>query len=526
MAVFELVIGLLLVGAVLAAGARRLNLPYPALLALAGAGLALLPHVPSVTLDPQLALALFVAPVLLDAAYDTSPRDLKRYWRPVASLALITVAITVAAVAVVARWSVPTLPWAAAVALGAIVAPPDAAAAITMLRQLRPPHRLLVILGGESLLNDATALLIYRLAVAAAVTGTISGWSVIPTLAIVAIGSVVLGAVLSRVMLRANTGIDDIATAVLVQFLSTFGVWILAERLGLSGIITMVVYAILIAREAPDLIPARVRIPSYAVWEVVVFVLNALAFILVGLQLKPILNRLTGTELVRYTVVAALVCVTVILVRIIWVMGYVAVARWIQSRPTRSPEEYPSFRAAAVIAWCGMRGTVTLAAALALPDGPLGTRFPYRDLILFTAFSVVLVTLVLQGMTVRPLMRALELHDDGSVDREVQLARAETARAALDAVDHEESGDELIRLFRRKYQDRLRKAERGAGGSSASDGTGESDFTAVQRRAQAAERRTLSDLRTQGVIGDDAFHRVEEELDWAEMHREGMARGG
>jgi monovalent cation/hydrogen antiporter len=525
MAVFELVIALLLVGAVLGSWARRLNVPYPALLALAGAGLALLPNVPSVTLDPQLALALFVAPVLLDAAYDTSPRDLRRYWRPVASLALITVAITVAAVAVVARWSVPTLPWAAAVALGAIVAPPDAAAAITMLRQLRPPHRLLVILGGESLLNDATALLIYRLAVAAAVTGTISGWSVIPTLAVVAIGSVVLGAVLSRLTLRVTARIEDIATAVILQFITTFGVWILAERLGLSGIITMVVYAILVAREAPDLIPARVRIPSYAVWEVGVFVLNALAFILVGLQLKPILNRLSTPELIRYTVVAALVCLTVILVRIVWVMGYVAVARWIGGRPS-SPEEYPSFRAGAVVAWCGMRGTVTLAAALALPDGPLGTRFPYRDLILFAAFCVVLVTLVLQGMTVRPLMRALDLHDDGSVEREVQLARAETARAALDAVDHGESAGDLVQLFRRKYLDRLRKAERASQGSPVSDADGELDFTEVQRRAQAAERRTLSDLRTQGVIGDDAFHRVEEELDWAEMHREGMARGG
>jgi monovalent cation/hydrogen antiporter len=526
MAVFELVIALLLVGAVLAAWARRLNVPYPALLALAGAGLALLPNVPSVTLDPQLALALFVAPVLLDAAYDASPRDLKRYWRPVASLALITVGVTVVAVAVVARWSVPALPWAAAVALGAIVAPPDAAAAFTVLRQLRPPHRVLVILGGESLFNDATALLIYRLAVAAAVTGTISAWSVIPMLAVVAIGSIVLGAVLSRLMLRASARIEDIATAVLVQFLSTFGVWILAERLGLSGIITMVVYAILIAREAPDLVPARVRVPSYAVWEVVVFVLNALAFILVGLQLKPILNRLNTAELIRYTVVAALVCVTVILVRMVWVMGYVAVVRWLRSRPSRLPEEYPSFRTAGVIAWCGMRGTVTLAAALALPDGTRGAfAFPYRDLILFTAFCVVLVTLVLQGMTVRPLMRWLALHDDGSIESEVQLARAETARAALDVVDHAKSGDALIQLFRRKYQDRIRRAE-GAGRGSPSDGGGESDFTAVQRGAQAAERRTLSDLRSQGVIGDDAFHRVEEELDWAEMHREGMARGG
>jgi CPA1 family monovalent cation:H+ antiporter len=477
--------------------------------------------VPSVTLDPELALALFVAPVLLDAAYDASPRDLKRYWRPVASLALITVGLTVAAVAVVARWSVPTLPWAAAIALGAIVAPPDAAAATTVLRQLRPPHRVLVILEGESLFNDATALIIYRLAVAAAVTSTIPGWSVIPTLALVAIGSIVLGAVLSRITLAASARIQDVATAVIVQFLTTFGVWILAERLGLSGIITVVVFAILVARQAPDLVPARVRVPSYAVWEVVVFVLNVLAFILVGLQLKPILQRLDPPELVAYAAVAAAVCAAVILVRIIWVMGYVAVARWAAARRSRPPEEYPSFRTGAVIAWCGMRGTVTLAAALALPDGG-EFAFPYRDLILFTAFCVVLGTLVLQGMTVSPLMRKLALHDDGSVEREVQLARAETARAALDAMDHVKTDEELAQLLRRKYQDRLRRAE----GGPAFDGASESDYAGVHRRAQAAERRILSDLRTQGVIGDDAFHRVEEELDWAEMHREGMARGG
>jgi Na+/H+ antiporter len=516
MAVFELVIALLLVGAVLAAGARRLNLPYPALLALGGAGLALLPNVPSVTLDPQLALALFVAPVLLDAAYDASPRDLKRYWRPVPSLALVTVAL-------VARWSVPALPWAAAVALGAIVAPPDAAAATTVLRQLHPPHRVMVILEGESLFNDATALIIYRLAVAAAVTGSFSGWSVIPMLAVVAVGSIVLGAILSRLILLASARIEDVATAVVVQFLSTFGVWILAERLRLSGIITLVVYAILVARQAPDVVPARIRVPSYAVWEVVVFVLNALAFILVGLQLKPILRRLDTAELITYTMVAVAVCAAVILVRIIWVMGYVAVARWAGGRRTRAPMEYPSFRVGAVVAWCGMRGTVTLAAALALPDGPRGEAFPYRDLILFTAFCVVLGTLVLQGMTVRPLMRKLALHDDGSVEREVQLARAETARAALDAVDHAASDHELLQLLRRKYQDRIRRAERRAG-SPSTGGGGESDFTGVQRQAQAAERRILFDLRAQGVIGDDAFHRVEEELDWAEMHREGMAR--
>ena len=517
MAVFELIITLLFVGAVLAAVARRLNAPYPALLALAGAALALLPGAPNVTLDPELALTLFVAPVLLDAAFDASPRDLKRHWRPVASLALVTVGVTVAAVAIVARWLVPELPWAAAIALGAIVAPPDAAAATAVLRQLHPPHRVLVILQGESLFNDATALLIYRLAIAAAVTGSISGWSVVPLLAAVAAGSIVLGAVLARLTPRVITGIHDIATAVIVQFLSTFAVWIMAERLHLSGIITVVVFAIMLARTAPDTIPARIRIPSYAVWEVVVFVLNVLAFILIGLQLKPILQRLHGTGLVRYAVVAAAVCAAVILVRIAWVIGYVAVARWWARRSGAPKAPRPSYRIGAVIAWCGMRGIVTLAAALALPDGG-PVRFPFRDLILFTAFCVVLVTLVIQGMTVSPLMRALKLQEDGSVEHEVRLARAETARAALEAVDQAGSAAGIAPLVRHKYETRLRRAETG--------GEGGSDFASVQRRAHVAERRTLSGLRSDGVIGDDAFHTVEEELDWAELNREGMERGG
>ena len=494
MAVFELVITLLFVGAVLAALARRMNAPYPALLALAGTALALLPNVPSVTLDPALALALFVAPVLLDAAFDSSPRDLKANWRSVTGLALVAVGLTVAAVAVVARWMVPELPWAAAVALGAIVAPPDAAAATAVLRQLRPPHRLLVILEGESLFNDATALLIYRLAVAAAITGTFSPWSALPLLALVCLGSVVLGVVLAWITLRVLSRIHDVATAVIVQFLSTFAVWLIAERLHLSGIITVVIYAIMAARTAPDLTPARLRIPSYAVWEVMVFVLNVLAFILVGLQLKPILARLGGPELLDYTLTAAAVTAAVIAVRFVWVGGYTAVEPGLRGRP------------GTVVAWCGMRGIVTLAAALALPAG-----FPHRDLILFTAFAVVLGTLVLQGITLRPLMQVLALEDDGTVDKEVRLARAETARAGLAAVERADTSDELVRLLQGKYEARL-------------SADGMPDFTRVLLRAQAAERRTLSELRSRGVIGDDAFHRVEEELDWAEVNAEALAR--
>lgn len=528
MEVFEVVIALLLVGAGLAALARRLGTPYPALVALSGAALALVPGVPTLELDPELALALFVAPVLLDAAFDASPRDLRANWRPVTSLVLGAVALTVVSVALVARALVPELPWAAAIALGAIVAPPDAAAATAVLRQLRLPHRLLVILEGESLFNDASALLVYRLAVGAVLAGGLSGWSVLPTLLVVTVGSIVLGLVLSRVTLAVSLRIRDVSTSVIVQFSSTFAVWLLAERLHLSGIITMVVYAMAVSRVAPDRMPARLRIPSYAVWEVAVFVLNVLAFILVGLQLKPIVERLDRATWIEYAWVAAAVCLATIVTRIVWVMGAAALSRW-WCRPREDGRPVPSHavalspKASVVVAWCGMRGTVTLAAALALPTGRDGSvPFPHRDLILFTAFAVVLGTLVVQGMSLRPLMARLSLDEDGAVEDEVRHARVETLRAAASVLSSGPNA-ETAALLRRRFELRLRHAEAERAGSPGVPGELSADAGLV-REAMVAQRRRLSALRADGTIGDDAFHRVEEELDWAELHAESLLR--
>jgi CPA1 family monovalent cation:H+ antiporter len=525
MIVFELVIGLLFVGALLSLLARRARVPYPALLALAGAALALVPDVPSVVLDPELALTLFVAPVLLDAAFDSSPRDLKENWRQITGLALLAVGFTVIAVAVVARALEPGLPWAAAIALGAIVAPPDAAAATAVLKQLKLPHRLLVVLEGESLFNDASALLIYRLAVAAATSAAFSAWSALPMLLASSLGSVLLGVVLARLGELLLYRIQDVGTAVLVQFLTTFAVWILAERLHLSGIITVVVFGIAVARSAGARTPARLRVPSFAVWEVTVFVLNVLAFILVGLQLKPILRGLSSEQLVRYTTVAAAVCAAVIVVRMLWVGAYEGGARLLRrfGQLSRKPARHPSPRAAVLVAWCGMRGTVTLAAALALPvstqDQP---AFPYRDFILFTAFCVVLVTLVVQGMTLTPLMRVLALDDDGALSHELHVARRAVARAGLEALDGAGSVDDETDVLRRKYELRVRRLELDPSASEPS-GDGDSDADPLHR-ALAAERHTLTDLRARGVIGDDAYHKVEEELDWAELHADSRQR--
>jgi CPA1 family monovalent cation:H+ antiporter len=508
MVLFELVIALLLIGAVLALWADRIGVPYPALLAIAGAILAMLPVIPHVSLDPQLALALFVAPVLLDAAYDASPRDLGRNYKAVTSLAVVTVGLTVIAVAWTARLIVPGMGWPAAVALGAIVAPPDASAAAAVLKRLRPPHRLLVVLQGESLFNDAGALLVYRLAVAAAAGAAFQPRQVLWLLLFTCGGGIVLGNVLARLYLRLTARVDDIPISVLLQFIGTFAVWLLADRLGLSAILTVIAYAMTLARRTGG-VGARRRISSYAVWDVVVFVMNVLAFVLIGLQLQLILSRPRGPEWNTYLACALAVCATVALVRMAWVNSYNLLVRWrlrLKGPGPWTKRTMPTARGGLVISWCGMRGIVTLAAALALPED-----FPWRDLIILCAFSVVLTTLVLQGMTLRPLMQWLKLEDDGQVEREIRLARVETARAALQSLAAE-TATAACQTLRREYEARLRLAQ-----SPDLLLPGQVSPGELQQRAVIAQRTALIDLREAGLIGDDAFHATEEEIDLIEL---------
>jgi len=494
---------------VLAAAARRVGAPYPVFLALGGALLAFVPVASSFTLPPELALALFVAPVLLDAAYDASLRDLRDNWAPVTGLVVFAVGLTTVAVALVARMLVPEMAWAPAIALGAVVAPPDAVAATAVLRQLRPPHRILTILEGESLLNDASALLIYRLAVAAVAANGFSVGTVAPTFLLAIAGSVVAGPALGWLTLRLMERVHHVPTAIILQFASTFGVWIVAEHIGLSGVLTMVCYAIWVAQSAPERIPARIRIPTYAVWETVVFALNILAFIFIGLQIRPILESLDVADRGRYFAVAGAVLLTVIVVRVVWQMSFNAVVRWRHRRfgfhPPR-PMLRPTVRSGLIISWAGMRGIVSLAAALALPSA-----FPYRDLIVLTAFSVVLGTLAIHGLTLKPLLRALDLHDDDPVGRELRSARGRALDAGLASLAHDESP--VAEAVRQEFAAHLasERTDRDTG-----DGTRVA-YGELHRRALEAARQALHAMRASDEIGDDAFHQMEEELDWLEM---------
>jgi len=505
----EALIGLVLAATILAAAARRVGAPYPVFLAVGGAILAFLPGAPSFTVPPELALALFVAPILLDAAYDASPRDLKDNWAPLTGLVVFAVGLTTIAVAVVARTLMPAIQWAPAIALGAIVAPPDAAAATAVLRHLRPPHRILTILEGESLLNDASALLIYRLAVGAVAANSFSIGAVAPVFLFAVAGSVIVGPALGWLTLQLSDRVQDVPTAIILQFVSTFGVWILADRIGLSGVLTMVCYAIAVARTAPERIPARIRIPSYAVWETVVFTLNVLAFIFIGLQIRPILASLDPAARGRYVAVAGAVLGTVIIVRIAWHMSFNAVIRWRERRygfhPPR-PMLRPTVGSGLVISWAGMRGIVSLAAAMALP-----AAFPFRDLIVLTAFSVVLGTLALQGLTLGPLLRALDLRDDDPVGHEVGAARERALRAGLAKLEDDRSP--IAEAVRQEFIAHL-------GSTEANPEEGEARRSAhsdMHRRALQAARQEVHTMRANDEIGDDAFHHMEEELDWIEM---------
>jgi monovalent cation/hydrogen antiporter len=505
----EGIIGLLVAAVLLAAAARRVGAPYPVFLAVGGALLAFLPGSPSLTVPPELALAIFVAPVLLDAAYDASPRDLKDNWAPVTSLVVFAVGLTTAAVAFIVHSLIPAMEWAPAIALGAIVAPPDAAAATAVLRPLRPPQRLLTILEGESLLNDASALLIYRLAVMAVAANGFSIAAVAPTFLFAVAGSVVVGPALAWVSQKSFDRVQHVPTAIILQFVTTFGVWIFADLVGLSGVLTMVCYAITVARTAPERTPARIRIPSYAVWETVVFVLNILAFIFIGLQIRPILGSLEPAVRGRYLMVAGAVVVTVIVVRVVWHMSFNAVVRWRDRRhgfrPPR-PMLRPTVGSGLVISWAGMRGIVSLAAALALPNA-----FPFRDLILLTAFSVVLGTLVIQGLTLKPLLRALDLQDDDPVGRELIAARECALRAGLESFAHDRSP--VAEAVRQEFIAHL-----GSDSDDSDEGeTPHADHSGIHRSAIQAARQAVLQLRNNDEIGDDAFHQMEEELDWLEM---------
>lgn len=498
MAIFELLLAILLGATVLSLLAQRLHVPYPTLLAVGGAALALLPGLPVIAIPPELILALFVAPVLLNAAYESSLRDLKRNWRPIVSLVLVAVVLTAAVVALVSRAMIPGIPWAAGIALGALLAPPDAIASLAVLKQVDPPHRIRTVLEGESLLNDASSLLIYRAAIAAVATGGFSITHDLPLFPVVIAASALAGWLAAYVVGFLLRHVKEVAALAILQFVTVFIIWLLAERLHLSAVVTIVTFGLTSARHPSWALRADHRVGTFAVWQALTFVFNVLAFTMIGLQLRTLLANIDPSEFNQEILAAAAILAAVILVRLAWVAG-----TWALQRLPGTPESSLNGKEAVVVGWSGMRGIVTLAAAMAIP-----ADFPKRDFIQLTAFVVVVGTLLLQGLTLGLVVKLLKFPRDDLVADEVARARSGALKAALATLEGER-GDAAERL-RRDYKDSLSATRAG-------DDIFATRFSTLRRLSVKAGRAELDRLRSEEIIGDDAYRTIEQELDWTDL---------
>ncbi len=516
----ELIIfGLLCGVAGLAVLAEKLGVPYPITLVAGGAVIGFVPGIPDVELAPDLVLLIFLPPLLYGAAFFTSLRDLRRNARPIALLAIPLVLVTMSAVAVVAHHVI-GLGWPEAFVLGAIVSPTDAVAPAEILRRLNAPRRLLTVIEGESLTNDGTALVLYKVAVAAVVTGSFSLWEAGLKFVVSGLGGLAIGLVAGRLIREIRSRVNDAPTEITISLLSGYAGYLPAEELGLSGVIAAVTVGIYVGWYTPQLTTPLMRLQGVAVWEILTFVLNAVLFLLVGLQLPSVIDHINGHTAGELIGWGALIAGVVIGVRLIWQFTVVYLIRAVDRREAQRARRV-SWRMRLIGGWSGMRGAVSLAAALALPSTiDSGAPFPSRALIIYLAFVVILATIVGQGLTLGPLIRALGVTDDGAEEREEVAARVRLAEVALTRVD-ELAGEEWVRD---DTAERVRAAldYRRRRFVAASDGDGEeyedrsSRYIRLMFEVFDAQREELIVLRNNGDISEEARRRMERELDLEE----------
>jgi Na+/H+ antiporter len=528
----ELLVVLLAVVALLSGAARRVGIPAPFVLVITGLALGYLPGLPRVALDPHVVLVLVIPPLLYAAALSTAFADFRDNLRPIALLSVGLVLVTAFAVGAVAKAVVPDLPWAAALALGAIVAPPDAISATSIARRLALPRRVLTILEGESLLNDATALVAYRIAVAAALAGgstTLTGAA--GDFVLSAAGGAAVGFALAFTLATLRRRLDDPLLENALSLLTPFAAYLPAEQLGASGVLSVVVAGLYLGRRAPSLLSSTTRLQGQALWAMVTFLLEGFVFLMIGLQLPTVVDQLSGRSMGQLAGAAAAVSATVIVVRFAWVFPATYLPRRL-SRRLRARDPAPPWQAPALISWAGMRGVVSLAAAFALPK-----QMPDRGLILFLTFCVILVTLLLQGLTLPWVVHRLGLDDAGAAERTeravavadhhiartglMELERIQAERAVPDSV-----GDEL----RGHLEERVRRAHAILGGCPGEDeyddGARVEDASALgdavilnELRSELvqAERAELLRLYEHRDIDDEVLRTVQQQLDVEEL---------
>jgi CPA1 family monovalent cation:H+ antiporter len=463
-----------------------------------------------VQLPPDLVLVAILPPLLYSAAFFTGLRELRANLRPVTLLAFGLVAATTCGVAVVAHEAIGGLSWASAFTLGAIVSPTDALAATEVVHGWGAPRRLVAVLQGESLLNDGMALVLYKTAVAAAVAGTFSLWDASWRLVVNVVGGVAVGLVVAYGVRQVRKRVDDTPTEVAIALLSGYLAYLPANAIGVSGVLAAVTIGVYMGWYTPELTNVDTRLSGDSFWEILTFLVNALLFALIGLQLHGIASRIAITSsLIGET---AIVVLGVIVLRFIWVPIFTYVPRALFRR-IRERDPYPPWQVPVLLSWAGVRGAVSLAAALALP-----TDLPGRDVIVFITFAVILVTLVVQIPTLPALIRLLRVEDDGSTEREEAKARIKAAQAALARIDEiAEEGwayEDTLERARGQYRfrtDRFRARYQGVD----EDGTEarSQQYQRLRRELLEAERTAVIALRNEGVINEDVMHRVQRDID-------------
>jgi monovalent cation/hydrogen antiporter len=516
----ELFVALLVAVAGLGLLARKLQIAYPILLVLGGLALGLIPGVPNVRLQPDVVFLFFLPPLLFPAALFTSWRDFRANLRPILLLAVGLVLFTTAAVGLLAHYII-GLPLAAGFVLGAIVSPPDAIAAAAIAERLSVPRRIVAILEGESLVNDATALVAYRFAVTAVATGSFSLTQAGGQFFIVSIGGIVIGLAVGWVAAWFHRQVDDAPIEVTVSLLTPFVAYLAAERLHVSGVLAVVTAGLFLGWRTPEITTSTTRLQAGPFWNMVEFLLNGFVFILIGLELPDSLRAQAGHSFPELVWYGAVVSLAVVLIRILWVFPATYLPRLLfKSIRTRDP--YPAWQYVTVVAWTGMRGVVSLAAALALPLTVRGgAPFPGRDLILFLTFCVILATLVLQGLSLPFLIRWLGIKDDRAGEKEERDARLKANRAALvrlnKIAEREPAKADALQRLRIEYEDRIRQLESYEPEKADSPShLFSSEYETLSYEGLQIERETILHLRNESVINDEVLRHIQRDIDFAE----------
>jgi Na+/H+ antiporter len=497
--------------------ARRIGVPYPTLFVLGGLPLAFVPGLSRVQLQPELVLLVFLPPLLFSAAVDSPIRDLRANRAPLLRLSIGLVLFTMVIVAVVAQAAIPGLGWPAAFTLGAIVAPTDALSATSVFRRLGAPRQLVTLVEGESLFNDATALVAYRAAVLA-VSGTFVLSQAVGGFVVAAVGGIAIGAAVGWVAREILRRIDDPPVEVVVSLIIPFAAYLPADELGLSGVLAAVAAGLVIGSRLGTILSPNSRVLWLTTWKMVGFILNGFVFVLIGLELPAILEGLGQGEQLRALGLVALICGVVVVTRFVWIFTTSLLPNSPRRQFARRDPRLAT-RLTAVLSWAGLRGAVSLAAALALPTG-----FPERNLILLLTFAVILVTLVGQGLTLPLVLRWAGWDGTEPDGDEGTLARNAAYRAGLDEIQRARpdwpTHQPLFDRLESSLRDRTEHLATEDPAETAERRQERIEHETIQRGVIAAQRSAVIDLRDRGEINDLTLRSIERELDLEEIRME------